>query len=181
MNRCFKQEYQKWKILLPIGIKAAQLYLTCSFCAPLLIRLHKKQLQPLPSARTYTSLEAFREIKIRQNKPAWYLVASTALIFRQIRRILVSDGGSGFCFWHLVRGSRRKSVLNAQAALEWVIYTGKVERWQSCTAAEPQHPAQGWAPVSTELTGNTATEQEINWKSKPTIKPSSMLSGVGHH
>lgn len=43
----------------------------------------------------------------------------------------------GFCFWRLVRGSRRrKSGLDAERALEWVMNVGHVARWQSCVDAE---------------------------------------------
>jgi len=65
-------------------------------------------------------------------------VGSTALTFGQIQKALFTDGGSEFCFWHSVRGSRRrKSDLDAETALEWVINIGQVERWQGCIAAEP--------------------------------------------
>lgn len=101
-------------------------------------------------------------------------MGSTALIFGQIQSFIYR-WRLWVLFLHLVRGSRRrKSGLDAQTALEWVINIGQAERWQGVLP-------QGRALVSAEFTGNSPTEQEIIWKSKATRKHSSMPSGVGHH
>lgn len=107
-------------------------------------------------------------------------MGSSALTFGQIQWVLFTDRGSGFCFWHLIRGSRRRtSVLDAQTALVGVTNTGQC---QSCQAAESQSILpQGWAPVSTDSTGNSPTEQEINWKSKTIIKHRCRQRGGAHH
>lgn len=107
-------------------------------------------------------------------------MGSSALTFGQIERVLFTDGSSEFCFWHLIRGSRRRtSGLDAQTALLGVTNPGQ---GQSCQAAESQRILPwGWAPVSTDSTGNPPTEQQMNWKSKTTIKHRSRQSGGGQH
>lgn len=45
---------------------------------------------------------------------------------------------------------------------------------------EPEDPPRGWAPVYADSTGTSPTEQEINWKSRITIKPRSRKCGGGH-
>lgn len=104
----------------------------------------------------------------------------SALTFGQIQQVLFTDGGAGLCFWHSIRGSRRRtSGLDAQTALVGVTNSGQC---QSCQAAESQRILpRGWVPVSTDSTGNSPTEQEINWKSKTTVKHRSRQSGGGHH
>lgn len=56
-------------------------------------------------------------------------------VWTNLGSFIYRSRGSGFCFWHLVRGSWR-SGRDAGAALRQVINTGHIKRQRGCTAAE---------------------------------------------